>query len=313
MPRFTRRPLIRYSLATLLLAVAVMALLLAPIVNRVHRQERTIAAIEKLGGEIGYAHERQFPNNQSPGPRWLREWLGDDYFREVVIVDLQGKAATDELVEQIADFRSLGQLNLVETRITDRALPHLAKLKQLKALSIGFNPITNGGLAHLSQLNQLVYLDLSVTSIDDDGLSVLNRFPQLYQVHLYGTAITDRGAETLSRIQTVGELDVANTRITDAGLGHLANLSRLTRLRLDQMITGQGQELRITDAGLLHVAHMPKLADLGLVNLAITDQGLSHLQSSSTLERVSLFGCKGITRQGIGDLKNAISGLSIQQ
>jgi hypothetical protein len=306
-----QRLLLRYSLAMLFIATAVVAAVLAPLVNRVHHQERVIEKVRRLGGSIHFAHDLD-ADNQPSDRSWLRTWLGDAYFREVKSIDLQNSDATNDLVAELSAIGTLEQLGLSQTRIDDRALPYVARLSQLKALDIGFSSITNEGLIHLAPLKDLVVLDLSVTKIDDDGLPALQQLNSLYQLDLYGTAVTDRGTAVLLELPLLAELDIANTQITDGGVATLAKHSKLRRLRLDQMTTGQGQEQRITDASTPHLAAMSQLSDLGLISLAISDQGLAALQASKTLRRLALNNCQYVTQQGVQNLQAACPQLTIE-
>ncbi len=270
---FYRRSL-RFSLAALLVTISVVGVLLALVVNRVRFQERIIAEVERLGGRITFA------DDLDDRPQWLRHMLGDEYFREVNGVYLDQCEASDDLVEQISYLPHVEHLSVAQTKITNDSLRHASRLKQLKALTVSFNEITNDALSHLAPLDELLYLDLDVTSVTDEGLPALRQLSQLYHLKLYGNPITNEGAARLSQIRSLGELDLGNTKITDEGLLSLAELPNLTRLRLDQMITGQGQELRITDTGLRNLAGARRLRDLGLVNFPVTDRGIADLKKA---------------------------------
>jgi hypothetical protein len=267
---------LRFSLASLLLVVTAVGVFLAPIVNRVRHQQRVIASVENLGGQVHFVHEAK---KRAGDLGWLRKWLGEDYFRTVRYINLQGHAATDDLVAGIVALGDMQELNLGKTKITNDSLRHIAKLKDLKALDIGFNKITNDGLVHLGPLEELVHLDLDVTEITDQGLSALQKLPKLNRLQLFHTHITDAGAETLSRFPALSELDVADTLITNDGVAHLAKL-KLTWLRLDQCSAGEGRELRINDAGLEHVARMTNLREVSLIQLNVTDEGFQRLKQT---------------------------------
>jgi hypothetical protein len=268
---------LRFSLASLLLVVTAVGVFLAPIVNRVRHQQRVIASVNKLGGQVHFVQEAK---SRAEDPGWLRRWLGDDYFRTVRYINLQGHAATDDLVAGIVALGGLEEFNLGKTKITNDSLRHIAKLKNLKALDIGFNKITNDGLVHLGPLEELVHLDLDVTEITDEGLSALQKLPKLNRLQLFHTRVTDAGAETLSHFPALCELDVADTLITNHGVAHLAKLPGLTWLRLDQCSAGEGRELRINDVGLEHVARMPNLREVSLIQLNVTDEGLQRLKQT---------------------------------
>jgi hypothetical protein len=91
-PTARRRRLWQFSLRSLLLLMVVLSVLLGRWVNNARRQKHAIDAIMKLHGFVQYAH--QFPDGkwrpkplntvEPPGPAWLRERLGDEYFVRVV-------------------------------------------------------------------------------------------------------------------------------------------------------------------------------------------------------------------------------------
>ena len=303
------RRIFRFSLASLLILISVCGIWMGWRANRVRHQQRVVAAIGEIGGQVNFS-EGSAADRWAP--TWLRDWLGEDYFRRVTGIDLQGCEASDELVADIARLRDVQHLSLTQTKITDQALHHLARLTKLKALSLGFNGITNASLEQLAPLDELIFLDLDVTEVTDDGLPALNELAKLYHLKLYGNPITDRGAEVLSGIPTLGELDLGNTEITDEGIKHLAKLPILNRLRLDQMITGQGQELRITDKSLPYIMQMSKLIDLAMVSLAVTDEGIQQLSAHPTLRYLNVFGCDLVTDAGIDVLQRENSSITIR-
>jgi hypothetical protein len=284
---------LRFSLATVLLAITVIGIWLGSVVRDVHRKERVAAEITRLDGQITTEPVARFPNF-----RWLREFLGDAYYNDIQRINLTGSKATDATVELLSQLRSVDQLDLAQTKITDEALQHVSRMESLRALTISFNDISNDALPLLARLPELIFLDLDVTRVTDDGLEALKEFPKIYHVKLYGNPITNQGCKILSEIKTIGELDLGNTQITDDGLAYLAELPALQRLRLDQMITGSGEELRITDRGMQHIAKMENLIDLGLVSLAITDDGLRQLRGMPKLRYVDVHNVKAITDAG---------------
>src|SRR5262245_63470489 len=88
----------RFSLRTLLLLIAALCVWLGIQVNAAHRQKEAVAAITKAGGTVIYDYQNlQLVDRAGitwddsrlpPGPAWLRQRIGDDYFRTVVDVSL---------------------------------------------------------------------------------------------------------------------------------------------------------------------------------------------------------------------------------
>src|SRR5215471_11590959 len=108
---------LRYSLRTLLLLMTGLCIWLALQVNAARRQREAVAAILKAGGEVYFDYQltRQpdgtlakvpKPQDASPNaPLWLREFLGDEYFRKVEWVNISKKTLLSE-----SDFQKLAGL-----------------------------------------------------------------------------------------------------------------------------------------------------------------------------------------------------------
>src|SRR5438309_8128052 len=97
-----RKRWLTLSLRVAMLLVVILAIWLASVTNRARRQARILEGLRDWGGEVGqdcafdyqfvdgHASGQQIPNARVPGPLWLRRWIGDEYFREVVQVRLVG-------------------------------------------------------------------------------------------------------------------------------------------------------------------------------------------------------------------------------
>ncbi len=91
-PRLRR--LLRVSLRTLLVIVTATCVLLALKVQQVEQQKAAVAWVERMGGSVSYECDKTVDWNrwnlpeQLPGPAWLRELIGVDYFTSVAQVSL---------------------------------------------------------------------------------------------------------------------------------------------------------------------------------------------------------------------------------
>ena len=84
------------------------------------------------------------------------------------------------------------------------------------------------------------------------------------------------------RLSTLKTLDLSGTKITDEGLEQLESLSSLEELKLDNTSIG--------DTGMEYVAKIPNLKRLFIGDTKVSDAGLKQLESSGTLEFLSLEG-----------------------
>ena len=177
------------------------------------KQKALIEEIENMGGLVWYDYQFDADGSpaakapQPPGPPWLRRLLGDDFFMNVV------------------------KLDLTQTEIPDAGLAHLKDLTTLQSLSLG-EKITDAGLKHIEGLPQLHTANLRATQVTDAGLAYLKVLPQLQSLNLMATQITDAGLADIEALGQLQLLDLSDTKVTDAGLEYLKELPKLQSLDL---------------------------------------------------------------------------------
>jgi Leucine Rich repeat len=207
-PVKSRRRWYQYSLRTLLIGIVVLSLpccWLGMKVREARQQAAAVAAIQKLGGDVLYDYEfdaqGDFVRNAAlPGPKWLHSLLGDDFFDNVFLVELQG----------------------AHRAVTDADLEHLKAFTKLSVLDLGYSQVTNAGVERLKGLTQLKTLFLNNTQVTDAGLKYLAQLTQLEDLHLAQTQVTDAGLEYLKGLTCLKtELDLSFTQVTDAGVAKL--------------------------------------------------------------------------------------------
>lgn len=197
---------IRFTLRTTLGFVLLVAILCSWVgvkANAARRQQAAVSAIREGGGSVQYRHQhdnsgRTVPNAESPGPRWVRMLMGDD-FLSTVDAAYFGPAAGDPVASHLEALPELEHLYLNHSRITDQGLAHLRGLQKLKTIWLQGTAITDAAALHLQQLPRLAELDLSGTRITDRGLKHLESITTLEWIHLTGTDVTHDGVERLRR------------------------------------------------------------------------------------------------------------------
>ena len=175
----------QYSLRSLFLLTLVVSLVMgwvAPRMKRTRQEDEAVEEIKKLHGQVQYDYEvRQSGNppldEEPPGPAWLRNLLGENFFATVVKVHFDYDAAS----------------------VTDRDLEPLKGLTQLQWVDLRGTQVTDAGLEYLKGLKQLQALDLFGTHVTDSGLQRLRGLTQLSSLHLVRTHVTDEGVERLQR------------------------------------------------------------------------------------------------------------------
>ena len=213
--------------------MVVLSVLLGQWVNTARRQKHALDAIMKLHGFVQYAH--QFPDGkwrpkplntvEPPGPAWLRERLGDEYFVRVVGLQFPEKLVSDEDLAHVGVLTDLQYLSFITSRqgqgISGTGLAQLRHLSRLRFLDLLGHPITDDGLRHLPSFPELETIDLRSTEITDKGVEQLKRFKKLRHVALDHTQVSDAGLEHLRDLPNLETLVLRYTKVTDHGVQKL--------------------------------------------------------------------------------------------
>jgi hypothetical protein len=261
-PPLRRSRWFQFRLATLLLLITGLGIWLGLQVNRVNRQRRAVAEITARKGIVGYDYQTDLnpktSEKEPPGPKWLRQLIGDDYFCEVECVDF----ATDY-------FGRRKELGL--SKVDDDGLACLELIPKITTLELGNNrAITDAGLVHLRNLNDLSTVYLYRSSITGPGLAHLADLPALKVVDLKWAPVTNEGLVHLGRMKSLTAIVLDDTQITDDGLVSLQGLTQLKTLRLNNTA--------ITDAGLRHLRGMSGLEELSLRETDVSDAAVAELK-----------------------------------
>jgi Leucine-rich repeat (LRR) protein len=142
-------------LLVLTVVVAIPCSWLAVEMRWAKEQKEAVEAIVKLGSvyyedSIDLSVE-YFRGINPVKPAWIGKLLGEDFFRNVTALELNG------------------------SKITDGELENIKELKQLKTLQFAQTKITDAGLVHLKGLTTLESLDISNTNVTDDGIKGLQK------------------------------------------------------------------------------------------------------------------------------------------
>jgi Leucine-rich repeat (LRR) protein len=333
--RPSRSRIVRLTVLAAASLLCIAAIRLAIGLHRARLQRETIAAITKDGGDVSYAYQWDFEStldhlrpDAEPRPwvpKFLRRVLGDDFFYDVVSVELH--IGGDAAVGKLRLWRNLKSLNINHFSITDQGMEYAAEFPDLEVLWLGDSPdITPAGfrclkrlprlreinmwgcpihdadLVNLSGATGLLSLTLGRTPVSGSGLARLNA-PQLDTLVLDDSPVTDKGLAGVEGLPEITWLCLNGTRITDEGLLALGKM-HLHHLELERTnVTGTGlkylrgskalQELcfgqaRVTDDGLAAIGEFSHLRDLFLSSNRFTDAGLPGLNRLVELNMLSL-------------------------
>lgn len=189
-------------------------------------------------------------------------------------------------------------LILCEDEITDKGLRNIAQLPGLEELVIerceGF---TNEGLESLSKAPKLESLRIE-DGIDDTSVATLASISNLQHLGLqHSSALTGATIGLLKKLGRLNYLELQGSGFQAKYLKDLATLKGLRKLDLSS--------LQISDKDLPAIMSL-KLKSLKLQDNNITDEGLRTLSKMSSLEKLDLSDCAGISRSGGQNFNRAL-------
>ncbi|MCE9562926.1 MAG: protein kinase [Planctomycetes bacterium] len=164
----------------------------------------------------------------------------------------------------------------------------------------GFHALTESELRALESIPTLKGIYFPHLVISPTGIrSLLPSKKALNSLYLVQSNLTDEHLKVIGQLTALTSVNLSATvsGITDAGLGHLAGLTKLESLFLE--------ELAITDAGLRHLTSLPALTSLGLSKTAISDAGIESLAKLKSLVYLGIAGTR-ITEAGFKRLQKEL-------
>jgi DNA-binding beta-propeller fold protein YncE len=212
----------------------------------------------------------------------------------VEVVELEGCAFPESVLEVLRDLPRLKQLKMGHTRVTDSELRHIRPLTTLESLALIQTPVTDAGLVHLEGLRNLKNLTLHNAPVKDAGMRSLAKLENLQQLDVESTQVGDAGLAELGKLVNLKRLLLARTNVTDAGLVHLARSNNLVELSLFRN--------PISDIGLASLRGLTNLTELDLEGTNVTDAGLKSLTDMKRLETLNLR-YTSVTTPGLRQLK----------
>ena len=249
----------------MLLLVVVIAIPMAWKVNRARNQRIVVAELEKLNAEIYYDYQsvptaRGRAILQPPGPNWLIDLFGKEYFVEVVKVAVDNPHVNSETIALISRLPEITEVDFgSNTRITDSGLANLVGMDNLKRVCLDSDRITGAGLIHLNGLK---------------------RFSELWA----SGWITDASLEHISKLERLEVLNIAEAaQITDRGLAQIAKLTNLRYLVIDSSSWedyGKRDYMKVTEEGLAHLYGLKSLETLSISGIRGTQAGIDKLRKA---------------------------------
>jgi len=201
---------------------------------------------------------------------------------------IDGDLTDDEAMRQIGALPQLRMLLAQEPVAGDGGFEGLSRSSTLEYFWARECPnLTGRGFAAMAEMPALKGLAASCKFVDDRALSLLPRFPSLRA--LMPMDVTDEGFKHVGKCERLEELWCMYCRDTgDVATEHIGGL----KLR-----TYYAGFTKITDRSLEILSRMTSLERIQLHNChGISDAGARRLAALPQLRRVSFEGCRNLTR-----------------
>lgn len=294
----SKRRWFQFSTRGLLVLMTLVAIGLGLWVSKAHRRNQAMSALRKVARFNPYGKMVRFA--RSPGwfqrQGWLSRWLGEDFFKEPVEIELSWSRAPngDAAFSPLGELQSLKRLSLDSTSAGDKGMPYFRALANLEYLNVASSKAGDDALANLSGLAKLAELNLSRTRVTDAGMKHLAGLTRLKLLKLQETKVGDEAIRLLANLPQLETLLLSGTLLNGSGFADLRALPALTHLDLSRTA--------LTDDALRNLPGATALQTLSLNDTAIGDDGLNRIDRFKALETLELCGTK-ITRKSLRHLQ----------
>lgn len=169
------------------------------------------------------------PNNLAKAhPRIFKKFRDDDIehlFIKNAISDLDLATVefsnSDGVLENIAHFRKLEELNMVSTDPSPKAWLLINNFKKLNILSLSHVQLSPKDIAKFTNFHQLKYFKLVTHERITDVLKKFNGSKNLRNLCVAKCNVTDEDAKLFLDIPNLEQLELRSTQVTDKGLRYM--------------------------------------------------------------------------------------------
>lgn len=164
-------------------------------------------------------------------------------------------------------FRTIGDVSVENDQFSDQDLLSLVSCPQLDTLNISTGLVTDKGLESILQMTDIHDLDINCAGISDNGLGQLAKLSRLDHLTVYGSSnVTGAFLERFAEASPV----IVRDGIKEGGLRWMDHLE----------LHGPA----IDDRACNWLAKFRNINQLDISHTAVTDRGLSFLESATNIQ-----------------------------
>jgi hypothetical protein len=168
-----------------------------------------------------------------PGPEWLRQRLGIDYFASVEYVQIGPRRAFEALiaVKQLGSLRDL-RIDIDGTPLTHEQIELLASMRNVRRMQFFARQRTDVLREAVSRLPALEGLVLHRCNVDDQGVRHIATMAGMDALFFTDCQIGMNAASEICRMTSLRRLGLKDCRIGDDALPFIGRLTHLTFVNL---------------------------------------------------------------------------------
>ncbi len=319
------RRFFQISIRTLLILTTLVAVGMAywsQILQRVREQKLATARILQLGGKAIIR-----PTGRDwPGANML---VGDDFFQEVVDVDMYGTLVTDADLELVGKLRGMKSLSLegadgwsskpsphnpqqVGSQISGDGIRRLGIQRNMEIARLAQTPIADEALETIASWSHLEILDIQRTKVTSRGVAQLGKLTRLSVLNLHQTKMDDEVVPTLCQMKSLRELGIVKTAISGEGLLRLREALPSCKIQGDLWDLTSGIDPNPDSMRWKEITRpmwaLSRSGDLKLLILAGTALTDLHLSDLDRLENVDVIDIRRtkVTKTGVETLQRLL-------
>jgi Leucine-rich repeat (LRR) protein len=337
----------------LFVLVTMLCIVLASVTKPILEQRRLQSLLNRvtaLNGRV--SNPGQFVRPTSVGG-YLLSFISPKYSQNLLYgFDLSGTKVTDADLEWLSQIRYFKELNLSGTQISDAGVHQLRGAEFLTKLDLSKTAVTDGALGDLLTMDLLASLNVEGTSVSYKTLEELDsklqyahfceeraiaqltaagiQVPNSTRViegdrekgcwivyagrtvhHVYvgmgrPTTLTPQDVENLGHLDSLPMMKFHSVKVGPSGLTGLRPLPKLKDLEILYS--------NVTDSDLMTLAKQKQLESLGIIGCdAITDDGISHLNSLKNLKKLRIDQCKQVSKKATAGLEKELPDCKINR
>ena len=194
-------------------------------------------------------------------------------------------------LKSLANLPNLGFLGCEGNLCNDEAMRHIGAMPRLRMLMAQGTVAGDEGFEALSRSQTIEYIwGRECPNLGGRGFAAMATIPALRGLAVSCKNVDDQGLSALPRFSALRELMPMD--VPDDGFRHVGRCERLESLVLMYC-------RETTDLATEHIAGLQNLKKYFASYTKITDRSMLILSRMQSLERISFYGCAGVTNAGV--------------